>query len=79
MGIEPFFNRLGTVLQNTGQAYFLGAIIGDCFCPACKNPVEVGPPVSGDHFYGQCKCGHYIEAKIVLTDDGRFGKFEMAN
>ena len=73
--MEPCFDTLPTCGANCGQAYFVGAIIGDCFCPLCKKPVRMNEPVSGDYFFGQCKCGYYAEARIELAKNGRSGKW----
>lgn len=72
---KPSFKKLNICLQNTGHAYFVCAIIGDCFCPNCKLPVLMRESVSGYFFYGQCKCGRYIEAEIILDPIGLKGKW----
>lgn len=75
---NPYFKTLSTL--NCGQAYFIGAPIGDCFCPDCGKMVKLNGPKSGDYFYGQCNnCGRHVEAEIKLDSDGRAGKWKIKN
>lgn len=62
-------------MKNRGDAYKLEVVIGDCFCPSCTYPVMMHEAVSGNCFYGHCKCGRYIEAEIKLDRDGMYGKW----
>lgn len=72
--MEPVFIHLLGCGKNTGQAYAVTAIIGDCFCPDCGEPIVMEQPGAPDNFTGQCgKCRTYINAVISLSPDGRTG------
>ena len=76
-----YFQIFDTCCKNTGRAYRVTAIVGDCFCPMknCGKPIRMSEPISGDYFFGQCSCGYYVEARIELDKNGRCGKWVIQN
>lgn len=76
MEIKPFFTVLDTAIQKHGEVYFIAFFIGDCFCPKCHQPVEMGPPHQSSCYSGQCKCGYLFEARIILGDVDRHAVWE---
>ena len=64
---------IDTCLQNTGRAYELTIIVGDCFCTGCGRMIKMQEPEFGNCFFGQCLCGRYIEASILLDRNGFSG------
>lgn len=72
--MESAFIPLLGCSKNTGQAYAITVIIGDCFCPNCGEPIMMEQPGPSDSFTGQCKkCFTYVSAVISLSPDSRTG------
>lgn len=74
---KPFFVALKTALQNKANAYFLGAIIGNCSCPACAQPVLMSSSTAATFFVGKCECGRFVKASIVLNASGARGNWKL--
>lgn len=74
------FQEIPSCCQNTGIAYQITVLVGDCFCPNCHKPIRMKEPQSGDYFFGQCMaCGYYTQAHILLSNNGRSGRFEIVS
>lgn len=62
--------------KNTGMAYILHSIIGDCFCPKCHKIVYPEESRLEDYFIVHCNCGAYIRTYIEVSKNGKNGKWK---
>lgn len=68
--------KLPSCGKNTGVAYTLQSIIGDCFCPKCHKIIYPEESKVDDYFIAHCVCGAYIRTYIEVTKDGKYGKWK---
>lgn len=68
--------KLPTCGKNTGMAYLLQSIIGDCFCPNCHKIVYPEESRLENYFIAHCLCGAYIRTYITIDKNGKCGKWE---